>query len=47
MLERVFAQADLMDRVMERVGVDALTAARLDRGHDLVRGAIAVHRLPL
>ncbi|MGE0850972.1 MAG: DUF6455 family protein [Hyphomicrobiaceae bacterium] len=32
MLERVFAQADLMDRVMERVGVDAPTAARLDRG---------------
>jgi len=32
MLERIFRQADLMDRVMERIGVDPSTAARLDRG---------------
>lgn len=32
MLERIFRQAELMDRVMERIGVDPSTAARLDRG---------------
>jgi len=32
MLDRVLRQAELIDRVMCRVGVDAGTAARLDRG---------------
>jgi hypothetical protein len=32
MLKRVFRQAELMDRMMERVGVDLAKAARLDRG---------------
>ena len=32
MLERVFRQAELMDRMMERVGVNPVAAARLDRG---------------
>ena len=32
MLERIFRQTELMDRVMERVGIDPSTAARLDRG---------------
>ena len=32
MLERIFRQAELMDAVMERLGVDPSTAARLDRG---------------
>jgi Family of unknown function (DUF6455) len=32
MLNRIFRQAELMDRVMERVGVDPSAAARLDRG---------------
>ena len=32
MLNRIFRQAELMDRVMERVGVDLPVAARLDRG---------------
>jgi Family of unknown function (DUF6455) len=32
MLDRVFRQADLMDRVIERVGVNPAVAARVDRG---------------
>jgi hypothetical protein len=32
MLNRIFRQAELMDRVMERVGADIPTASRLDRG---------------
>jgi hypothetical protein len=32
MLNRIFRQAELMDRMMERVGVDPATAARLDKG---------------
>jgi Family of unknown function (DUF6455) len=32
MLKRVLDQADLMDRVMEAVGVVAARAARMDRG---------------
>jgi hypothetical protein len=32
MLERIFRQAELMDRVMERIGVAPSTAARLDQG---------------
>jgi hypothetical protein len=32
MLERVFAQAELMDRMIERVGVNPAVVARLDRG---------------
>ena len=32
MLDRVFRQARLMDRVMERAGVDAGMAARSDKG---------------
>lgn len=32
MLDRIFRQAELMDRVMERLGVDPFAAARLDRG---------------
>jgi hypothetical protein len=32
MLDRIFRQAELMDRVMDRLGVDPFTAARLDRG---------------
>ena len=32
MLDRVFRQAELMDRVMERLGVDPAMAARVDRG---------------
>ena len=53
MLERVFAQADLMDRVMERVGVDAPTAARLDRGNFgweallYERGELLITNVPL
>ncbi len=32
MLDRVFQQAELMDRMMERVGVDPGVAARADQG---------------
>ena len=32
MFDRVFRQAELMDRMMERVGVNAATAARVDKG---------------
>ena len=32
MLDRIFRKAELMDRVMERVGVDLPAAARLERG---------------
>ena len=32
MLERVLRHAELMDSMMERVGVDAAVAARVDRG---------------
>jgi hypothetical protein len=32
LLDRILRQAELMDRVMERVGVDASAAARLDKG---------------
>ena len=32
MLDRVFRQAELMDRMMERVGVNAAAAARVDKG---------------
>jgi hypothetical protein len=32
MLDRVFRQAELMDRVIERVGVNPAVAARVDRG---------------
>ena len=32
MLNRVIRQAELMDRMMERVGVDPAAAARIDRG---------------
>ena len=32
MLERVLHHAELMDRMMERVGVNAAVAARVDRG---------------
>ena len=32
MLKRVLKQAELMDRMMEHLGVNAATAARLDKG---------------
>jgi hypothetical protein len=32
MLDRVFRHAELMDRMMERVGIDAAAAARLEKG---------------
>jgi Family of unknown function (DUF6455) len=32
MLDRVFRRAELMDRMMERVGIDAAAAARLEKG---------------
>ena len=32
MLDHVLAQADLMDRMIERVGVNPAVVARLDRG---------------
>jgi hypothetical protein len=32
MIDRVFRQAELMDRMMERVGVNAAAAARVDKG---------------
>jgi len=32
MLDRIFRHAELMDRVMERLGIDPSVAARLDRG---------------
>jgi hypothetical protein len=32
MLNRVLQQAELMDRTMERLGVDPATAARLEKG---------------
>ena len=32
MLDRVFRHAELMDRMMERVGIDAAAAARLGMG---------------
>ena len=32
MLERIFRQAERMDRMMQRVGVNPATAARADRG---------------
>lgn len=32
MLSRIFRQAELMDRVMERLGIDPSVAARLDKG---------------
>ena len=32
MLDRIFRQAELMDCVMQRLGIDPATAARLDRG---------------
>jgi hypothetical protein len=32
MLDRIFRHAELMDRVMERIGVDPASAARVDRG---------------
>ena len=32
MLNRVLQQAELMDRMMEHLGVNAATAARLDKG---------------
>lgn len=32
LLDRILRQAALMDRMMERVGVDASAAARLDEG---------------
>jgi hypothetical protein len=32
LLDRILRQAELMDRMMVRVGVDACAAARLDRG---------------
>jgi hypothetical protein len=32
MLQRILYHAELMDRAMKRVGVDAVVAARLDRG---------------
>ena len=32
MLNRVFCQAERMDRMMDRVGVDPAAAARVDRG---------------
>ena len=31
-LDRIFRHAELMDRVMERLGIDPSVAARLDRG---------------
>jgi len=32
MLERILRQAEMMDQMMQRVGVDPATAARADRG---------------
>jgi hypothetical protein len=32
MFDRVFRQAELMDRMMERVGVNAAAAVRVDKG---------------
>ena len=32
MLNRIIRQAELMDRMMERVGVDPAAAVRIDRG---------------
>jgi hypothetical protein len=32
MLDRVFSQAELMDRMIERVGINPAVVARLDRG---------------
>ena len=32
MFDRVFRQAELMDRMMERVGVNPAAAARVDKG---------------
>ena len=32
MFDRVFRQAELMDRMMGRVGVDPIAAARVDKG---------------
>jgi Family of unknown function (DUF6455) len=32
MLDRVLRQAELMDRVMEQLGIDPVVAARVDRG---------------
>ena len=37
MLDRVIRHAELMDRMMERVGIDAAAAARLDKGMALSR----------
>lgn len=31
-LDRVFQQAELMDRMMQRVGITPIAAARIDRG---------------
>ena len=32
MLDRVFRHAELMDRMMERIGINAAAAARLEKG---------------
>jgi hypothetical protein len=32
MLERIFRHAELLDRMLERLGIDAVAAARLDGG---------------
>jgi hypothetical protein len=32
MLDRVFRHAELMDRMMQRIGIDAAAAARLEKG---------------
>ena len=32
MFDRIFRQAELMDRMVERVGVNPVTAARVDKG---------------
>jgi Family of unknown function (DUF6455) len=37
MLHRVMRHAELMDHMMERVGIDAAAAARLDKGMALFR----------
>jgi hypothetical protein len=41
MLKRVLDQAELMDRVMEAVGIEAVRAARLDSGPGMRRARAA------
>ena len=43
LFNRILAQADLMDRMMERMDADPLVAIRRDGGAHLLRRAVSLH----